>query len=105
MTVLPSPDPTSSATSPVIGRPTGQVQGTEPSTPTASSAHDMFIAIGILSVFVYVMVLVAGMSKNAGRFVVVLFVALIIIQGLGHVEPFAAFTLRHPLSPARSPAK
>lgn len=77
-------------------------KGQEPSTPTAQSAHDMFVAIGVLSVFVYLMVLVAGMGKNAGRTVIVLFIALIILQGITHTEPFAAFTMSHPLNPTRT---
>jgi len=61
----------------------------------------MFVAVGILGAFVYLMVILAGTSKNAGKFVVFLFVALIILQGIGHVGPFATFAKKHPLSPSR----
>ncbi len=77
------------------------VQGSEPATATAASAHDMFIAIAVLAVFVYVMVLVAGTSKTAGRTVVLMFAALLLLQGMTHVNPFLQWMVAHPLQPKR----
>ena len=86
---VPLPDPTPS--------PQGTGSGSAPVPASAATAHDMLIAIGIMSLFVYVMVLLAGTSRTAGRLVIALFIALLILQGLGRVNPFAWFA-KHPLT-------
>ena len=61
----------------------------------------MLIAIAVLSVFVYAMVLVAGTGKTEGRIVVVLFGALLFLQGMTHVYPFLGWIVSHPIQPQR----
>ncbi len=83
--------------------PAGGTVKAEPASATASSAHDMLIAIAVLSVFVFAMVLIAGTGKNAGRTIVFLFTALLILQGMTHVNPFLEWIVSHPVNPKRTP--
>jgi hypothetical protein len=66
---------------------------------TAKSAHEGIVATLILIVFVYLMVIVAGMSKGAGRFVLALFGLAIVIQGLGHTGSVVKWVASKPLLP------
>lgn len=68
-------------------------------TPTAASAHEMLIATGIMAAFVLVMVVIAGTGKNAGRIAVLLMFALLLNQGIRHVNPFVTWASEHPLTP------
>jgi hypothetical protein len=58
----------------------------------------MVIATGIVIVVVYIMVMVAGMSKGAGRVVLALFGMAIVIQGLGHTGSIINFVNSKPLT-------
>lgn len=70
---------------------------------TAASAHAALIAFAILLLFVYLMVLIAGVSRGAGRIAVVTMLSLLVIQGVTHVSPFVAFIGKHPLTPTSPP--
>lgn len=66
---------------------------------TAQSAHQGIVATLIVIVVVYLLVIVAGMSKGAGRAVLALFGMAIVIQGLGHTGSVATWVSSHPLTP------
>ena len=66
---------------------------------TATSAHQMIVATGIVIVVVYLMVIFAGMSQGAGRAVLALFGMAILIQGLGHTAGVINFVNSKPLTP------
>lgn len=65
---------------------------------TAKSAHEMIVATGIVIVVVYLLVIVAGMSKGAGRAVLAFFGMAIVIQGLGHTGSVLNFVNSKPLT-------
>lgn len=84
-----------------VGTIHGTVPGPAPSggsTATAKSAHEMIVATGIVIVVVYLLVIVAGISKGAGRAVLVFFGLAIIIQGLGNVGSVLTFVQSKPLT-------
>ena len=68
-------------------------------TATAKSAHEMIVATGIVIVVVYLMVIIAGISKGAGRAVLIFFGLAIVIQGLGHTGTVLNFVNSKPLTP------
>lgn len=68
-------------------------------TASASSAHQALVTTGILLAFVVIMTMIAGIGPNAGKLSAALMVALIILQGLGHVNPFVKWAANHPLTP------
>jgi hypothetical protein len=69
---------------------------------TAKSAHEGIIATLIVIVVVYLLVIVAGMSKGAGRVVLALFGMAIVIQGLGHTGTVTKWVASKPLTPKAS---
>lgn len=69
---------------------------------SASTAHDMLIAVGIMAGFVMFMTLVAGTSKTAGKLSALLMLALFVNQGIRHVNPFVEWAASHPLTPGGS---
>lgn len=66
---------------------------------TASTAHQMIEAILVMGAFVVIMTMVADTGPNAGRMAVALMVALVILQGITHINPFVSFVANHPLTP------
>lgn len=68
-------------------------------TASASSARQAIVTTGVLLGFVLLMTMVAGIGPNAGRLAATLMVALIILQALGHVNPFVTWAANHPLTP------
>jgi hypothetical protein len=57
------------------------------------------VATLIVIVVVYLLVIVAGMSKGAGRAVLAFFGLAIVIQGLGHTGSVTNWVISHPLTP------
>lgn len=96
-------DATVSGTNPVVGPgyPGGVAPAPAASTSnvSAESTHQAIVAILIMGVFVYIMVIVAGISPGAGKTVSALFIGLILIQGAAHVNPFVEWVNKHPLTP------
>lgn len=66
---------------------------------TAESARQALEATAILLAFVFFMTMVAGIGPTAGKVSVLLMVSLIVLQGLGHVNPFVKWASDHPLTP------
>lgn len=66
---------------------------------TLSSAHEMLIAVAVMSGFVIVATIIAGLSKQSGRAMLGLMLLLLLLQGIGHASPFTAWVLKHPLTP------
>jgi hypothetical protein len=93
-------NPAESTTPDATGAP-GTIYKTAPASkaPTAKSAHEGVVATLIVIVIVYILVIVAGMSKGAGRAVLALFGMAIVIQGLGHTGSVATWVSSHPLTP------
>lgn len=67
---------------------------------TPSTEHEMLVAVGIMGAFVLVMTMIAGIGKTAGRVAVLLMVALLVNQGIRHVNPFVDWAAAHPLTPS-----
>jgi hypothetical protein len=85
------------STTPNATGPPGTDYKTAPGV-SAQSAHQMIVATGIVIVVVYIMVIIAGMSKDAGRAVLALFGMAIVIQGLGHTGSIINFVNKKPLT-------
>jgi hypothetical protein len=96
-------NPAESTTPDATGAPgTEYKTATGNKAPTAKSAHEGIVATLIVIVVVYLLVIVAGMSKGAGRVVLALFGMAIVIQGLGHTGTVAKWVSSHPLTPKAS---
>ena len=67
---------------------------------SAQSARQFLIALAVLIVFVLVMTMLAGMSPGAGRGITLFFVAMLVLQGITHVNPFVQWVESHPLTPS-----
>ena len=66
---------------------------------TITDAHDMFIAIGIMVGFVMFATILAGFNQEVGHAMLALMFLLLLLQGIGHVNPFAQWVVKHPLQP------
>lgn len=66
---------------------------------TASKARQALVTTGVLLAFVILMTMIAGIGPNAGRLSAALMIALIVLQALGHVNPFVTWAASHPLTP------
>lgn len=88
---------------PVVPSTSQPVDGTTgaPVTVTTTSAgdvHHMLIVIGVLSLIIYFLVIVAGSGPAAGRTVVTLMIALVVLQGITHANPVVSWLAAHPLT-------
>lgn len=66
---------------------------------TASSAHEMIVAIIIMSALGMLLVILAGESPTTGNTIAAFLGLLLLVQGITHVNPFVQFVLKHPLTP------
>ena len=89
-----------------VGAAAGAVTGTAvtgkapaKSTVTAANTREMFVAVGIMLATVYGASVIAGTSPRVGRLILAVFVMLLILQGVTHVNPLAKFLSDHPLTP------
>jgi predicted phage tail protein len=87
------------STTPDAKGPPGTEYKTAPKGVSAKSAHEGMIATAIVIVVVYLLVIVAGVSKGAGRAVLAFFGMAIVIQGLGHTGGVITWVNKHPLTP------
>jgi hypothetical protein len=90
--------PVSASVPPSVGTDGNVILAGQSVTPgSAKAAQRLLVVVGVLALFVYGLVIVAGTGPNAGKIVVALFVALIVVQGLTHGQAFASFVFSHPL--------
>ena len=75
--------------------------GARPTDVTLKDAHNMLVAFAILVAFVLGLTMLAGMSTDAGQFCAGLMLLLLLLQGIGHVNPFVQWVANHPLTPER----
>lgn len=66
---------------------------------TATTAHNMLVALAILLSFGMLLVLVAGESPEAGNAIIAFLVIIVFVQLITKVNPFIEWVNKHPLTP------
>lgn len=66
---------------------------------TAETTHQMLVAIVIMIGVGMLLVILAGQSETAGNAIASVLGIMLLVQGITHVSPFAAFLTSHPLTP------
>jgi len=86
----------------IQGGSTADNPASPPATHIAASAasnHEAFVALLILTGFVFLLTVIADQSKAAGNTIIGFLVLVGIVQGITHANPLVAWLAAHPLTP------